>query len=69
MAVDKERVKMLLGHISDHTRVARIAGCDVSYISQLMADPEFAEGVALARLEQEEQIGRASCRERVSLNV
>lgn len=55
MAVDKERVKMLLGHISDHTRVARIAGCDVSYISQLMADPEFAEGVALARLEQEER--------------
>lgn len=55
MAVDKERVKILLGHITDHTRVAHLAGCDVSYISQLMADPEFAEDVALARLAQEER--------------
>lgn len=54
MAVDKERVKMLLGHISDYTRVAHLAGCDVSYISQLMADPEVAEAVAIARFEQEE---------------
>ena len=55
MAVDKERIKLLLGYITDHTRVAHVAGCEVSYISQLMADPEFAEGVMLARIEQGEK--------------
>lgn len=55
MAVDKERIKLLLGYITDHTRVAHIAGCEISYISQLMADPDFAEGVMLARIEQGEK--------------
>jgi len=55
MAADKERIKSLLGYITDQTRVAHLAGCDVSYISQLMADPGFAEEVMLARIEQGER--------------
>jgi len=55
MAVDKERVKALLGYITDYSRVAHIVGCNVSYISQLMADPEFAEDVMVARIEQGER--------------
>ena len=55
MAADKERIKALLGYITDQTRVAHIAGCDVSYISQLMADPDFAEAVLVARIEQGER--------------
>ena len=55
MAADRERIKSLLGYITDQTRVAHIAGCDVSYISQLMSDPEFAEAVMVARIEQGER--------------
>lgn len=50
MAADHERIKKLLVHIPDHTRVAHLAGVDVSYISQLMADEVFKESVLAERI-------------------
>lgn len=47
---DNERIKKLLVHIPDHTRVAHLAGVDVSYISQLMADEVFKEAVMAERI-------------------
>ena len=47
---DIERIKKLLVHIPDHTRVAHLAGVDVSYISQLMADEVFKEAVMAERI-------------------
>lgn len=50
-----ERIKNLLVHIDDYSRVAFIAGVDPSYISQLMADEEFRDAVFALRLAQGEK--------------
>ena len=46
----KERALNFLGLGIDNTRVAQALGCDPSYISQLLADPIFAEEVSMKRL-------------------
>lgn len=50
MSGQAERIKKLLVYITDHTRVANIVGCDPSYISQLMSDPEFSDQVIGLRM-------------------
>jgi hypothetical protein len=49
MQVDKDKVIALLGSGVAPGQVANAVGCDVSYISQLLAEPEFALKVAELR--------------------
>lgn len=49
MAVNKERVKELLGTGLGPEVVASAVGCDISYISQLLADEHFASEVSTLR--------------------
>lgn len=49
MQVDKDKVISLLGSGLSATVVANSVGCEVSYISQLMADQDFATQVAELR--------------------
>jgi hypothetical protein len=49
MAVDKEKIKELLGTGLSNEIVASAVGCDPSYISQLLSIPEFADSVAALR--------------------
>lgn len=49
MALDKNQVKELLGTGLSNEIVASAVGCDQSYISQLMADPNFANDVIALR--------------------
>ena len=44
--VDKEKAKNLLSSGVEYSLAARILGCDVSYLSHLMDDPEFAAEVS-----------------------
>lgn len=43
--VDKDKAKNLLSGGVEYSLAAKILGCDVSYLSHLMADPEFAAEV------------------------
>lgn len=49
MAVDKEKVKELLGMGLPNETVASAVGCEPSYISQLMSDENFSEEVVALR--------------------
>lgn len=49
MAINKDQVKELLGTGLGPETVASAVGCDVSYISQLLADEDFAAEVATRR--------------------
>lgn len=49
MAVDKEQVRELLGSGLGPETVASAVGCDVSYVSQLLADEVFAGEVSALR--------------------
>lgn len=47
----KDQLKELLKHCTP-TQAAAAVGCEVSYVSQLLTDPEFAEEVAVYRIEE-----------------
>lgn len=49
MSVDIDRVKKLLGNGLSPTITAETVGCDISYISQLLANETFATEVAALR--------------------
>lgn len=49
MAINKEKVRDLLGSGLTSDIVATAVGCDPSYISQLMGDETFADEVAVLR--------------------
>lgn len=49
MAVSKDQVKELLGTGLNNEQTAMAIGCDSTYISQLMADTNFANDVAQLR--------------------
>lgn len=49
MALDKNRIKELLGTGLGNEIVATAVGCDPSYITQLLADEEFAGAVSELR--------------------
>lgn len=46
---NKDRIKELLGSGLSNSAVATAVGCDISYLTQLMADPAFAEEVIVLR--------------------
>jgi hypothetical protein len=50
MAVNKEKIKQLLGTGLSNEIVASAVGCDQSYISQLLADEQFAAEVTALRV-------------------
>lgn len=49
--VDKEKAKNLLSGGVEYSLAARILGCDVSYLSQLMSDPDFAAEVTARQVQ------------------
>lgn len=49
MALDKRKIQELLGTGLSNDVVASAVGCDTSYISQLMANEEFASAVVAMR--------------------
>lgn len=48
--IDQQKVKRLLSQGLPPEAVSRILGCDPSYISQLLSQPDFANSVAEQRL-------------------
>jgi len=51
MAISKDQIRDLLGSGLSNDIVATAVGCDPSYISQLLSDPEFADAVTTLRMQ------------------
>jgi hypothetical protein len=49
MAVDNEKIKELLGSGLSNDVVASAVGCDPSYVSQLMSNETFRDGLTASK--------------------